>query len=114
MYKRQDLIALIIGGNKIDFYGKPYGEILYEYKNKVFGERLSIASKVMSRRAVLISNNLPSGHKCSGVYSQLLSYLEDISETAESYSDLNKMKKLSRSVKSAFALEQKLMDMGCE
>ena len=54
-----DLIAIIIGGQGYDEQNRIIGKRYYEYKNRIFAERLGLAARLMAKRAFNLANVFP-------------------------------------------------------
>ena len=106
-----DIVALVLGAGT---HGTS-GDRLYHYKNRVLSKRLSLAGSVLSRRALLIAQNLEPGHRCADMYSELGDRLKAVSDLAESdYMDFNNMRSLTENINSAMRLHQNLVGSGCD
>jgi hypothetical protein len=106
-----DLVALAVGGAEKDDFGRTGAEKIYTYKNSVLMTRLSLASQVMSKRAVLIAAESPA--KCGPVYIELSQVLDKIPASAD-YLSVSEMYRLNENLNEAKQLYQALADMGCE
>jgi hypothetical protein len=108
-----DLVVLIIGGDEKDMLGiSTLGEILYNYKNTILGERLVLASKIMKQRAILIAGLEP---ECAPVYANFANVLDSISNLAKGdYKNWVVMKNLVAKLNQAKLLYNQLEEMGCE
>ncbi len=73
-----DLVALSIGGGEKDDFGTPNGERIYEYKNSVFLDRIYLAARVMSNRALQLSQNPGVGEDCRTNYALLSTKLDTV------------------------------------
>jgi hypothetical protein len=113
-----DIISLVIGGDTKDVFDKTGGERLYEYKNKVWGDRLSLAASIMRQRALLIPSEyqtLGENQECVPIYSQLYATLGSVHGTVSGdYNNLNLMRSLSGMLSDARSLYQDLVNLGCE
>ncbi len=108
-----DLVALIIGGEEEDMFGTPLGETLYKYKNRVFRERLLLASKIFSRRAILLS----PGSECASDYTNFASALNSIQGTlseSDYYTDPYLVRDLLDELDQAESHYDTLVGKGCE
>jgi len=116
-----DIIALVIGGGEKDVFEKTGGEKLYDYKNEVWGERLSLAAKIMKQRMFLLPGKYqrPDGNpECQpymSTYGQLAGALASIADQAKgNYKNEAAMRNLATRLKEAESLYQDLVDWGCE
>lgn len=113
-----DIIALLIGGSKKDVLGKTLGERLYDYKNEVWGERLSLAARIMSKRMLLVSSEyqfLGENLECIPIYANLAGSLTSIANQAKgNYKNEVVMRNLVTRMREAKSLYQNLIDLGCE
>ena len=113
-----DIIALVIGGSEKDVLGKTFGEKLYDYKNEVWGERLSLAAKIMKQRMLLVSSRyqyLGENLECIPIYANLAGMLASITDMAKgNYKNEAVMRNLATRLKEAESLYQDLVDLGCE
>jgi hypothetical protein len=113
-----DIIALLIGGSEKDVLGKTFGEKLYDYKNEVWGERLSLAAKIMKQRMLLVSSRyqyLGENLECIPIYANLAGVLASITDTAKGdYKNEVVMRNLVTRLREAESLYQNLIDLGCE
>ena len=106
-----DLLALSLGGAEKDDFGVTGAEKIYAYKNSLLMPRLSLASQVMSKRAVLIAAESPS--ECGSLYIELSQTLDKIPASAD-YLSVSEMNKLNENLGKAKQLYQMLADFGCE
>ena len=106
-----DLVALSVGGEEKDDFGMTGAEKIYQYKNSVLMSRLSLASQVMSKRAVLIAAESPT--ECGSVYIQLSQALDKIPASGD-YSSVSEMNTLNENLNDAKQFYQSLLDLGCE
>ncbi len=113
-----DIIALLIGGSGKDPFGKTYGERLYDYKNQVWTERLSLAAAIMEQRALLVSGGYQSSgeyQECVPLYSGLASALDSVQKTLKGdYRNQDLMIRLSGELMEADSLYRQLVSLGCE
>lgn len=113
-----DIISLVIGGDDKDVFGKTGGERLYGYKNKVWGDRISLAANIMRQRALLISSEyqtLGKNQECVPIYSQLYTTLGSVHSTVKGdYENLDLMRSLAGMLGDAGSLHQDLVNLGCE
>jgi len=110
-----DLVALSIGGSEKDEFGKSLGDKIYTYKNAVFMERLSMASRIMFWRYQLILRDMPGDDEtgCRDIYSELSQVLEGIPHLND-YLDAAQMGELDGKLSQAKELYGQLVDRGCE
>jgi hypothetical protein len=109
-----DIIALVVGGSGKDAFGKTFGGRLYDYKNRLLGDRLSLAAEIMNKRMLLVSGKTETP-ACIPVYSSLASTLDFIRERAgDDYSSQALMRNLAERLDGAKSLYQDLVEMGCE
>jgi len=112
-----DLVALIIGGEEEDIFGTVQGEMFYNYKNKVFRERLLLASKIFSQRANLIRNHPQSNSDCREDYLNFADALVDIQDALSEpdyYTSRSIMLDLISSIGAAEDYYNSLIGKGCE
>jgi hypothetical protein len=111
-----DLVALSMGGSQKDEFGKTMGEKIYEYKNSVLMERLSLAAEIMSKRYQLVTKNMPVPDEtgCYDIYAQLFQTLDPAVSSAKDYTDVSQMESLNENLNKAKNLYQQLVEKGCE
>lgn len=113
-----DLLALIIGGSKKDVFAKTGGERLYEYKNELWQERVSIAAKIMKQRMLLVSSRYQiSGDypECIPIYAKLAGLLGEIHSLIQGdYDNFSLMRNLGIKLREARNLYEELVNLGCE
>jgi len=117
-----DIAALAIGGSVKDVFEKTSGEKLYDYKNKVWGERLSLAASIMKQRMLLVSSRyqiLNENLECIPIYSGLANILcsgsDSICNLAKlDYTNQAVMRNVAGKLREAKSLHQNLIDLGCE
>ena len=97
-----DIIAAVIGGYEKDLYGNS-GETLYEYKNTVFREELSLASRILANRALIVGSKHPQSSPCQKAYSD-----EDY------YKNLGTVSSLLKQLKQAKTTHEELAKRGCD
>ncbi len=127
MYKDSlDLVAMIIGGDERDIYGiSTLGENLYEYKNKIWRERVRLASMITGRRAQLIETKLPADitelNECKTLYASLKNTLYfgpepvyDLLSQQDYYTSHNTARDLLERLAEAKSVYQDLVNKGCE
>jgi hypothetical protein len=107
-----DLIALSLGGSEKDEFGKPVGEKIYDYKNSLLMDRLSLASEVVSKRSQLILRGLATDYPCHPYYVDLVNVLGGVA--GKDYKDISQMYELNEKLNNAKQDFQMLADMGCE
>lgn len=113
-----DILALIIGGSRKDVLGKTIGERLYDYKNELWQERISLAARIMKQRMLLVSSRYQiSGDypECIPTYSKLVIVLGNINDMVQGdYDNFSLMRNLGMKLEEARELHKELVGMGCE
>lgn len=113
-----DIIALVIGGSRTDIFDKTMGERLYEYKNEVWRDRLSLAARIMKQRTMLVLSRYQASdeyQECIPPYSSLLNVLGTIESTIKGdYRSQAVIKNLAARLSEAKSLYQNLVNLGCE
>jgi hypothetical protein len=128
MYKDSlDLVAMIIGGDGMGIYGiSIIGESAYEYKNKVWRDRIRLASMITGQKAQLIESELASLgieelNECRTLYSSLKGILyfnpdsiHNILSQQDYYKSHNTGRSLLERLGEAKSVHQVLVNKGCE
>lgn len=109
-----DLAALIIGGEKKNEMGDYIGEEIWEYKNKVFLDSLTLAAKIMQRRCgIIFQSNITQ--ECSNKYFELQGSLIQIETLAKNDPyNIDDMASLKSELDNSRGLWLDLLNMGCE
>lgn len=122
-----DLAAMIIGGDGKDIYGiSTLGESAYEYKNKIWRERVRLASMITGQRAQLIESELASLgieelDECRTLYSSLKGILYFSSNSVyntlsqqDYYKSHSTVHSLLERLGEAKSVYQDMVNRGCE
>lgn len=120
-----DLVAMIIGGDKKDIYGvKPLGESLYMYKNKIWRERIRLASMIIGQRSHLIETKFPTIeelNECKALYSSLKGSVYFNTDSVyniishDNYYEIHSTaQELLNKLAEAKSTYQEMVDKGCE
>lgn len=109
-----DLAALITGSGRVDVFGTPLGEEIWEFKNQFFLEGLGTAASFMERRCGMLSMS-ESRQECRSKYLELQDSMAGIMALAEGDPyDISEMASLRTGLDQASSLWDELIYMGCE
>lgn len=90
------------------------GKLLYDYKNSLMSERLSLAAKIMKERSSLLKRKHPD-RDCRTIYGNLETALNGIeSATEDSRNSPSQAESLNEKLSEAGSLYSRLRDKGCE
>ncbi len=117
-----DLLSAVLGGTEQDAFGKTQGEKFYEYKNRIFGERLKIASDITAKRSLLVTGRLnpdteSTDYYCRSVYISLEGITNQIKSLVSNrnyYTNTADQTNLKNLLEQAKLNYQELVNRGCE
>lgn len=109
-----DVAAMIIGGNERNEFGV-LAESLFVHKNNMFRDELLVATKVIGRRAFLVSQNIANAD-CSRKFMDFRDVLLEINGMVleKEYYRFEDVKNLQTKLSESKDLYMELVNMGCE